>query len=224
MTISTESDSILTVLLADVARRITRLQDGYLGHSGPAAQANAQADLARLRGADPADPIASPEAWPVVQDNSPQALTLYAGDEPTTAERARHCAMVIYARHQQSQDQPMHQAGTSFPQAIRLLGTRRASADGEFDANVRQRFDMVLLSPTWAGRAEHLNALVRMLRSERIGVDYRQLCVDLFLLSSAEGARRVRTRWARDLYRKPSPESGSHGSESDQPEIEGDQS
>lgn len=222
MTVSTHRESTLSVLLDDVTGRITHLQDGYLGRRGPAAQANAQADLARLRGADPADPIASADAWPIVQDNSPQALTRGAGDEPTIAECARHCAMVMYARHQQSQDQPMHRRGTSFPQAVRLLGSRRASAGEEFDPNVRQRFDQVLLSPTWAGRCEHLNALIRLLRTEGIGFDYEQLCRGLFQLSYPDGARAVRTRWARDLYRKPNAENDTPGTEPDQPTIEGD--
>jgi CRISPR system Cascade subunit CasB len=222
MTISTDSGSIRTVLMRDVTRRIRDLQEGYLDRRGSAAQARAQADLARLRSADPADPIAVPEAWPVVQGDSPEALAPYSGDEPTKAERARHCAMVLYSRHQQSQDQPMHVVGTSFPQAVRILGARRAAAGDDFDPNVRQRFDMALLSPTWLGRAEHLNALIRMLRGEGIGFDYGELCHDLFLLASPDGARRVRTRWARDLYRKPDTESGTLDTEADQPDSEGE--
>lgn len=222
MSIVSSSESLLTVLMSDVTGRIRSLQDGYLDRRGSAAQANAQADLARLRSADPADPVAVPEAWPVVQDGSPKALAPYASDEPTNAERARHCAMVLYARHQQAQDQPMHVVGTSFPQAVRLLGARRAAVGEDFDPSVRQRFDMALLSPTWLGRAEHLNALIRMLRGEGIGFDYGQLCRDLFLLAFPDGARGVRTRWARDLYRKPDTESGTLDTEADQSESEGD--
>lgn len=222
MTTTTGSESLLTVLMSDVTGRIRSLQDGYLDRRGSAAQANAQADLARLRPADPADPIAMPEAWPVVQENSPEALATYASDEPTNAERARHCAMVLYARHQQAQDQPMHVVGMSFPQAIRILGARRATSGEDFDASVRRRFDMALLSPTWLGRAEHLNALVRMLRVEGIGFDYGQLCRDLFLLAFPDGARGVRTRWARDLYRKPNTENGALDTHTDQSNSEGD--
>lgn len=222
MSIVSSSESLLTVLMSDVTGRIRSLQDGYLDRRGSAAQANAQADLARLRSADPADPVAVPEAWPVVQEGSPEALAPYAGDEPTNAERARHCAMVLYARHQQAQDQPMHVVGTSFPQAVRVLGARRAAVGEDFDSSVRQRFDMALLSPTWLGRAEHLNALVRMLRGEGIGFDYGQLCRDLFLLALPDGARGVRTRWARDLYRKPDTESGTLDTEADQSDSKGD--
>lgn len=222
MSIPNSNDSPMTVLMSDTAGRIKRLQDGYLDLRGSAAQASAQADLARLRTADPADPVAAPDAWSVVQDGSPEALAPHASDEPTDAERARHCAMVLYARHQQSKDKPMHIDGTSLPQAVRLLGVRRATAGEDFDSSVRQRFDMVLLSPTWLGRSEHLSALVRMLRGEGIGFDYGQLCVHLYLLASPEGARRVRTRWARDLYRKPRTEIGTLEAEPNQSDSEGD--
>lgn len=196
-------DSVAAVLRADVRGRVTDLQDGYLNRRGAAAQARAQADLARLRGADPADPAAHPESWPVIQRDTPPELLPAWGDELTAAERARHCAVVTYARHQQALTTPAHAFGVGFAQAVRDLGRAKAAAGEDFDPGVRRRFDQLLLAPTWAGRAEHLNALVRMMRTESIAFDYGELANDLRGLSHPDAARRVRVRWARDLYSRP---------------------
>ncbi|MBK8447212.1 MAG: type I-E CRISPR-associated protein Cse2/CasB [Micropruina sp.] len=197
-----------TVLTDDVRARVNTLQESSLNRRGPAAQANAQADLAKLRGADPADPATHPECWSIVQGDTPPELLPKSGDDPSAAERARHCALVTYARHQQAQTLPMHASGVGFARAVRAVGVKRAALGEEFDPGVRRRFDQLLLSPTWTGRSEHLNALVRLMRTESIAFDYGQLANDLRGLSHPEDARRVRVRWARDLYSRVAAETG----------------
>lgn len=212
-------DSVSAVLRADVRGRVTTLQEGYLNRRGPSAQAQAQADLARLRGADPADPAAHPESWPMIQRDTPPELLPAWGDDLTPAERARHCAVVTYARHQQALTMPVHASGVGFAQAVRDLGRAKAAAGEDFDSGVRRRFDQLLLSPTWAGRAEHLNALVRMMRSEKVAFDYGELANDLRGLSHPDAARRVRVRWARDLYSRQHAASDPSATNSAEPET-----
>lgn len=205
MTSTVERVSVRQALRVDVGARLVRLQEGYLDRRGPTAQATAQGDLARLRVADPADPVSQPEVWRVVQDGTSDVISVSLKgdpDTPTAAEHARHCALVLYALHQQGKDQPMHRAKIGFAQAVRVLGGRRAGQGEEFDPGVRARFDQVLLASTLAGRSEHLKSLVRMMRSEDVGFDYCGLAVGLYDMSTPEGLRRVRLAWARDLYRR----------------------
>lgn len=216
MTSTVERPSVRQALHADVAARITRLQEGYLDRRGPAAQASAQGDLARLRAADPADPVGRPDIWQVTSDATSDLISPRNGpDEPTAAESARHCAMVLYALHQQGKDQPMHRAKVGFAQAVRVLGSKRAAAGEESDPSVRGRFDQVILASTLAVRAEHLKSLVRMMRSEDVGFDYCRLAVDLYDMSTPDGARRVRLAWARDLYRRADSESVPNNDQTD---------
>lgn len=200
---SATKPSVRAALREDVGNRINRLQEGYLDRRGPAAQAAAQGDLAQLRAADPADPLRHPGAWPIVQDGSPEVLSPAKGpDEPTAAEAARHCALVLYALHQQGKDQPAHRPKVRFAQAVRQLGSKRAQGGEETDPSVRHRFDQAMLAATLAGRAEHLKALVRLMRGEDLGFDYCRLAADLYDMATPDGARLVRLTWARDLYRR----------------------
>jgi CRISPR system Cascade subunit CasB len=198
--------SLGQVLREDVVGRIESIQSGYLGLRGGAAQASAQAQLATLRGCDPADPALHPEAWSILMDQTPQELepSLRSQDAPSSAERARHCAVVLYANHQQAKSDPMHLRGVMFGQAMRRLSDARRR-DTEFDPSVQRRFDQVLLSPTWAGRAEHLRTLVRLLRGEGLGFDYGDFARDLLRLDQPRFAPSVRMSWGRDFYRRPKP-------------------
>lgn len=213
MIVRPKDSVVAAALVDDVRRRVKDLQDGYLNRRGAPAQARAQADLAKLRGDDAADPAAHPDSWPVIQRETPPELLPAWGDELTPAERARHCALVTYARHQQALTAPMHAFGVGFAQAVRVLGTAKAATGEDFDPGVRRRFDQLLLAPTWAGRAEHLNALTRMMRTESIAFDYGELANDLRGLSHPDAARRVRVRWARDLYSRPQASSDPAGSD-----------
>ena len=216
MTSTVERPSVRQALRADVSARIAQLQEGYLDRRGPAAQASAQGDLARLRAADPADPLGRPDVWQVTSDDTSELISPKSGpDEPTSAESARHCAMVLYALHQQGKDQPMHRAKVGFAQAVRILGSKRAAAGEEFDPSVRGRFDQVILASTLAVRGEHLKSLVRMMLSEDVGFDYCRLAVDLYDMSTPDGARRVRLAWSRDLYRRPDAEAASSSDPTD---------
>ena len=204
---SATKPSVRAALREDVGSRITRLQEGYLDRRGPAAQAAAQGDLARLRAADPADPLRHPAVWPIVQDGSPEVLSPIGGpDEPTAAEAARHCALVLYALHQQGKDQPAHRPKVRFAQAVRQLASKRAQGGEEADPSVRGRFDQAVLAATLSGRSEHLKSLVRLMRGEDVGFDYCRLAVDLYDMATPDGARRVRLAWARDLYRRAETE------------------
>ncbi len=205
MTTFTDTPSLSAVLREDVAKRVVELQAGVLGHRGSASESQATGALAILRRCDPADPVTHPSAWAFVQQGTPPAISAIPKgadpDQPTPAERARHCAIVLFANHQQAQGAPMHRAGFAFPQSVARLGRIRSGDASELEPGVRARFQRVVLAPTWGGRAEHLLALIRMMRAEAIAIDYGRLASDLLALSSPTYARGVRVRWGRDLYR-----------------------
>lgn len=214
MSMGTAPENLFQILGRDVTARITRLQEGVLGNRGPAAQAMATAELAGLRGCDPADPVAVPSMWATVQSDTPPEIShVPAGgqvDDPTPAERARHCALVLFANHQQSQRASMHRAGVPFAQAMRGLRSQRPDAH-EVDPGALRRFQQVVLSPTWRGRSTHLLALVQMMRADGHCFDYGGLARDLLALSSPTLASGVRVRWGRQLYQSPTPPADNTG-------------
>lgn len=217
-----ERTRLSTLLRDDVDRRVSRLQRGYLAPSGPE-RARAQAALATLRGADPADPTTHPEAWAFIAEGTAPELSS-GGDDPTPAERARHCALVVYAIHQQSGTQPVHVRGVPFARAVRQLASRRAGPGEEFNASVRGRLDQVILAATWRSRAEHLRALVRLMRAEGIGFDYADLARDLYRLARPALARHARMAWARGFYTRPVAAPAADADSQPQNDIEGDPS
>lgn len=197
------NQSLFPLLRDDVRSRVENLQEGYLGHRGAPAEAAAKAALARLRGCDWADPTSHPEAWDILMEESPAAMSRGGSDNPTPAEHARHCAIVAYATHQQGQSGAMHTRGASFPSAVGRLSRERNVTDGEFDPLVRSRFDQVLLAPTWSGRTEHLKTLIRLLKSADIGFDYGEFATDLFALALPRRAPGTRLKWGRAFYTRP---------------------
>jgi CRISPR system Cascade subunit CasB len=195
------SESIYGVLKDDVSSRVMALQRGVLNRERGQSHSLATAQLAILRRCDPADPAGRPESWPIVQADTPPLMTWGpgSGDEPTDAERARYCALVLYAIHQQGVELPMHVPGVPFVRAVRRASQKRGNAN-ELDSGLRARLDKAVLAPSWLGRATHLSALVRILRTETVGFDYAELACDLMALAGPATSKGVRMRWGRGLY------------------------
>lgn len=187
-----------------VRAAITHLQNRSLAEHR---DSDVVARLARLRRAVTAEPGSIPDVWAdtvgVVQDE-PDLIRYERDDRPSDYERAAHEAITLYALHQQSKSTAVHRDGISLGAAARRL----AQATGREDA-VRARFHAVAAAETAAGVRHHLRALVTMLRSEGIQLDYARLAVDLRQLHGRVGADRVRLRWGRDFHRAPTDDTGS---------------
>jgi CRISPR system Cascade subunit CasB len=66
---------------------------------------------------------------------------------------------------------------------------------------VRRRFNAVVTATSFDEVTHHLRAIVSLLRSESIPLDYARFADDLLLLQHRARAESVLRRWARDLYR-----------------------
>ncbi|PSK61771.1 hypothetical protein B0E53_06326 [Micromonospora sp. MH33] len=180
-----------------VAAKVAGLQEAYLKESSYAV-----ATLARLRravGRAPAADFTILEQTRVADDHLEKDWL--RDDEATHTEQAMHAALTLYAVHQQSiRDLPMHQDGVGLGAAVSRLARQSASAEA-----VRRRFAALGTANSYAAVTTHLRSLVRLLRDNRIPLDYGVLAEDLVALQKPWGPSQVRGRWGRDFYRQPEP-------------------
>lgn len=198
-------------VLRDIASaRVTWLQTRYLANV-----ADAVATLARLRRCDPAAVGAEPLVWQVTLGDLPSELTQAASDLPTPSERALHATLVLYALHQQSEDQPVHRVGARFGSAVGKLARARA-VDEELDSATAGRLRHAALAADFEGHLHHLRGLIQLMRSESpaIGIDYGLLAVDLAQLADPRrDSSSVLLRWGRGLHERPTNDTQSTTSE-----------
>jgi len=193
------------ILRTTVSAKVARLQGRALND-----EASSKAELAELRRCDPNEPGANPAVWHITLGDLPEQL-VGRGDEPTPAERAVHAALVLFALHQQSHDDPTHRSGVSLGKAVGQLAKAR-SGDGSLDQATLARFHQVALAQDFGQRLYHLRGLVVLMRTEQptIALDYGRLADDLWHLADPRHDHNlVLHRWGRDLH--------SHESDPKQP-------
>lgn len=190
---------------------IKRLQAEYL-HTPPSPAA--RADLAQLRRGlgKPAGSV--PELWPLTLGLVPESLS-GDRDEPNRAEQATHAALTLYALHQQSASQPMHQPGISCGYA---MGTLRG-AEQWSDEAVTRRFMSVATAESIEGILTHVRGLVTQLRTVQQGLDYARLADDFVGLLTPGKAQKIRMQWGRAFYRN-TPEAAGTTSDNDSDHAE----
>ena len=114
------------------------------------------------------------------------------GDRPNDAEIAAYTALTLFALHQQSQKQSMHDAEVSFGNAVGKLV-------GDTTTSMKKRFDSLLTAQTEKARQHYLRALITLLRSEEIAFDYGGFAVDYMYLQHASTRKNVLYRWNREF-------------------------
>lgn len=189
-----------------VTSRVERLQAAYLGEGGWSSDARGQ--LAELRRALGAAGSRDPRSWAIVLDGLPSRFQVGGGSSlatPSRAELAVHTALTTYAVHQQSQTQQMHRRGVNLGQATRAVATLRARSDspGGLDEATVDRLHRVSMAQTHELRAQSLRALVQLMRSGKVPLDYGRLAEDLYWLQDPRYATKVHLSWGRGLHRRP---------------------
>ncbi len=110
------------------------------------------------------------------------------GDKPNDAEIAAYTALTLFALHQQSQNQSMHDAKVSFGRAVgKLVGNTTSS--------MKKRFDSLLTAQTENARQHYLRSLITLLRSKSIAFNYGQFAVDYMYLQNPSTRKNVLYRW-----------------------------
>jgi CRISPR system Cascade subunit CasB len=147
------------------------------------------ADLAALRRGAGKDAGSVPQMWAF--------YTTLRPDGGRGADlQAEHVALTLYAMHQQSQPQPMHQSGTGVGTAIRAL--RRS---GKFSEEaVDRRFAAAATATSLSEAALHLRGLIGQLRAIDQPLDYTRLFRDLRDWQFPDRVAGVRRRWGGQYH------------------------
>ena len=157
----------------------------------------ATAQLAQLRRGVGVSPFQYPELLGIIlekEDGTEGIPEQYRGrgEQPSNAESAAYTALTLFALHQQSQNQPMHDAEVSFGNAVGKLV-------GDTTTSMKKRFDSLLTAQTENARQHYLRSLITLLRSEGIAFDYGRFAVDYMRLLNPATRQKVMYRWNRDF-------------------------
>lgn len=179
-----------------VRRQVRQLQRAFLHNEGRSG-ASATADLARLRRANPLDPGADPEVFPIVFETLPAEL-IGQDDSPSSGEVAVSSALHLFAIHQQGRAEGAHLDQARFGQSVRRLAMQRG--DGNLDLAVLTRLQHLSHASSAATRLGQLRALVKLMRSAGIQLDYGTLAADLDALSRRPDDSSVYLAWGRQFH------------------------
>ncbi len=185
-----------------VAGRVSLWQSVLLGDSREDLRSSTVGVLAQLRRCNTA---AAPTNLTVMGELTDLVPKTFVRDTPhlTRGEQAVFDALVLFSVHQQSRRAPMHRPGISVGDAVRRLAHEPGST-GELDPAVMRRFHAMGTATNHARRVDLLRALVTLLRSREIPLDYGRLSRDLYLVQRPASSGGVLLRWARDVHRSPS--------------------
>lgn len=192
----------LYALGAFVDRQVSRLQKQYLAeHASAAEHADAVATLAKLRRGIGKEVGELPELWQVTLEGLP-AEPEFTTPGPTFEEQAAYTAITLYALHQQSRREGMHQPGRGLGAAVAILAGRSGN-----EVAVRRRFEALGTAEAFSEVVHHARGLLTQLRGENLGLDYGIFADQLYWLQWPNSASRVRLAWGRDYYRTRHRES-----------------
>ncbi|MER6916067.1 type I-E CRISPR-associated protein Cse2/CasB [Streptomyces sp. NPDC000594] len=195
------------------ARQGARTRRALFWESFNPGQPYAAADLAALRAGVGREPGSLPRPLHRVQVSDADGT---AGMVPVSFA-AEHAALTLFGVHQQGQARPVHRPDTGLGDACRAL--RRSGRASPLA--VDRRLDALAGSLDGDELAQHLRALVQLLRGAGIGLDYTRLFFDLraWQLTEAERGQRVRawglqyTDLARTDSSGPGPLPGTPAAE-----------
>ena len=192
---TTSSTGKATELARYVVGKVERIQAGLVDQQSSAAKATA----ARLRRALTRPAGSVPEVWEITLGGLPENLIGH-GDVPSPAEQAAHTALCLFAVHQQSRSERMHQSGWGLGRSLRILHQRTGGSDALDSGPLIRRFNALSTADSLEEMLWHLRGLITQLRGEGIPLDYGRLVRDLYSYPVPEYRDAVRLRWGRDFY------------------------
>lgn len=192
---TTSSTGKATELARYVVGKVERIQAGLVDQQSSAAKATA----ARLRRALTRPTGSVPEVWEITLGGLPENLIGH-GDVPSPAEQAAHTALCLFAVHQQSRSERMHQSGWGLGRSLRVLHQRTGGADDLASGPLIRRFNALSTADSPDEMLWHLRGLITQLRAQGIPLDYGRLVRDLYSYPVPKYRDTVRLRWGRDFY------------------------
>lgn len=188
-----EPDARLGIAGAFVDSTVAGLQARFLSERR---DPSAVAALARLRRAVGKPPGAVLDV--VEFTHHPDLAPGAVDDEPTAAEHAAHVAITLYAAHQQSRGERMHQRRRGLGTALRRLA---GGPESDLPDPIVRRFRMLGTADSFPELTHHLRGVVQLLRAEGSALDYGRLADQLHHWQRG-GRDRVRMTWGREFYRQ----------------------
>lgn len=181
----------MTPIRSLVSRKVSALQSRYRECDAAAVR-----DMAALRQSLAKEPGTDPATWELTMADVESRFE--PRDTASPEEWAVHIALTSFALHQQSHSEPMHVPGVPFGQAIQRLANVNAEGPSK---GVRRRLDALVTASSGKEFQHHLGALIRMLRTERIGFDYGLFAEQIVWFLNPRTRKSAQLQWARDFSR-----------------------
>lgn len=156
-----------------------------------------KATLARMRRGVGKTPGEVPELWGIILDEIPQELLSNNG-KPTKAIWAIYISLTMFALHQQSNNESVHQNNISLGNAMFKLLNEPTDKERE---RVMRRFKPLIKANDIYAFSKNLQYLIRLIQSKNIKLDYVMLAKDIYDFQFSEGKKRVQLRWGQDFYK-----------------------
>ena len=194
-----------------VSGRISKLQGMYLS---PSTRGKAARNLAVLRRSASKSPGRDPDVWAVEFDGMPPSLQGH-GEKPSIGEMATHIALTLYAVHQQSQEQGMHQKGSEYDigSSVRKYAFLGRGAEGLEEGQLPRRFAAMSTADSIDELAHHARQLIHLLKANSIPIDYGRLARQLLEFQIPSMRDKVRLEWGRAYARAKAAITEKHAVE-----------
>ena len=155
-----------------------------------------RAKFARLRRGAGKIPGENPELWGMFLNEMPEDFLSYNGI-PTHAEWAVYLSLTMFALHQQGYSESMHADNISLGRAVAQLMEEPNDAERE---RVLRRFGPIITAKNMPEFSHHLRAIIQLLASKGIKLDYIKLAEDIYFFQNPESRKKVQLKWGQDFY------------------------
>lgn len=179
-----------------VVKKIYILQAEADSGSGKAMLANLRRGIGR-------EPGELPQIFGILLQDMPEEFLSRDGTV-TKEEWVCYVSLTLYALHQQGYDVRSQQMHTEEDSSIgKAMYKLMMAYDGDPNAEQRmvQKLRMLSTSVDKKELSYHLRAIIKLLKSNGITMNYRKLAGDLYEMQFPEGKKRVCLRWGQDFYR-----------------------
>ena len=154
--------------------------------------------LANLRRGIGRNPGELPELWGFIFERIPDEL-LGNENKASYAEWAIYTALTLYALHQQGNDEktkPMNIKGISLGEAAAKLVKQEEGGE----ERIVKRLNLVATATSPKDLAYYLRAVIQLLSTESIPLDYARIAKEIYLMNFEESANNVTLSWGRKFY------------------------
>lgn len=167
---------------------------------------NTNGELANLRRGVGKSPGEMPELYGILLKDMPEEFWIRDG-ETTAAEWSCYIALTLYAVHQQGNQMQVRNMHTdnriSVGRALRQMVSVQSGGKGDSNAEERalKKLQMLLTSKDMREFSYYLRNVVKLLKNERIALNYVQLAGDIYDFQYPEAKTKLSLAWGQDFYR-----------------------